>query len=231
MNTDDFKYKLTSIREKIESACAKVGRDPSSCRIMAVTKTHPVEIVRIAIESGQILFGENRIKEAQEKFTGLATPCELHLIGHLQRNKVSIAAELFSCVQSIDKPETMDALNVACSKSGKRIDFLIEVNTSGEESKFGVTGTDQYEELIENLGRFEHIRFRGLMTVGPLTDDEKRIRASFVSLRHLFDDTKKNYPHLQCDILSMGMSSDYEIAVEEGSTLLRIGTALFGKRE
>ncbi len=228
MNADVFKHNLDTVIKKVSAACAARGRDSSLVRIMAVTKTHTAESVRIALSCGQHLFGENRVKEAEEKYAGIAGPCELHLIGHLQRNKAQTAGRVFSCVQSIDKFETALALDGACERLGKSIDVLVEVNTSGEASKSGVRSRDEYARLLESVAGLRNIAFRGLMTVGPLTDDRQRIRGAFTVLREMFEETKKHHP--KCDILSMGMSSDFEIAAEEGATLLRIGTALFGER-
>jgi len=197
---------------------------------MAVTKTLPRSTVEAAVESGVRLLGENRVQEALEKYRDLRENVELHLIGHLQRNKAKVAAGFFDWVQSIDKRETAEHLNKRAEDEGKRIAVLLEVNTSGEQSKFGVRTEDDLWSLIEQNMALDHIEMRGLMTIGPFTDDRQRLRTSFSHLRRLFDKAKDLFPHLPFDTLSMGMSNDYEIAVEEGSTLVRIGTALFGPR-
>ncbi len=218
------------IKENVRRACDRSNRRVEEVRIMAVTKTFPVEYVEMAIKAGFTLFGENRVNEAFDKYIQVSEPVELHLIGHLQRNKAKTAAQIFHTVQSIDKYETAEALNKRCGEMGRIIDVLFEINTSGEESKFGFKGEDEYFSVLERVMELEKLRIRGLMTVGPLTDDEKKIREAFNKLRVLFEKTKDKYPELDFDILSMGMSGDYEIAVEEGSNLLRIGTAIFGKR-
>jgi len=219
------------ITARIGEAARRAGRDPGDVRFMAVTKTLPQSTVEAAVESGMRLFGENRVQEAVEKYHDLRESVELHLIGHLQRNKAKVAAGFFDWVQSIDKSETAEHLDKRAADGGKRIEVLLEVNTSGEESKFGVRIEDDLWSLIEQIIPLDYTEMRGLMTIGPFTDNEQRLRASFSHLRHLFEKAKGIFPDLPFDTLSMGMSNDYEIAVEEGSTLVRIGTALFGARQ
>jgi pyridoxal phosphate enzyme (YggS family) len=156
---------------------------------------------------------------------------DLHLIGHLQRNKAKLAAQTFSWVQSIDKRETAAVLDRWAGIEGRRIDILLEVNTSGEESKFGVRNENELWHLVEESAGFENLQLRGLMTLGPLTQNTERIRASFANLRRLYEKAQEKFPELPLDTLSMGMSGDYEIAVAEGATMVRIGTAIFGRRD
>ncbi len=197
---------------------------------MAVTKGFPRPVVEEAVRAGLSLFGENRVQEAEEKYAELAEgQWELHLIGHLQRNKARPASALFTCVQSIDKPETAEALNARCADRGRKMDILLELNTSAEPTKSGFAGPDELLRGLEAISTLPALRVRGLMTVGPLTDEEGRIRSAFASLRELFERIRSGgVPGF--DILSMGMSGDFEIAVEEGATLVRLGTALFGHR-
>jgi pyridoxal phosphate enzyme (YggS family) len=233
-----IKDNLQTITRNIQAACRRSGRHESELKIMAVTKTFSSAYIEAAVECGISLFGENRVQEAAGKYTPLLstgafkqTGIELHLIGHLQRNKAKKAGELFSCVQSIDKFETASALDTAVKQIGRTMDVLLEVNTSQEETKSGVRDQDQYWELLDViLEKCANLKFRGLMTIGPFTGDTGAVRASFSSLRELFLKTKSRYPGISADILSMGMSGDYEIAAEEGSTMVRIGTALFGER-
>jgi pyridoxal phosphate enzyme (YggS family) len=227
---DQFLNNLHNIHSRIGDACRKVSRNPEDVRIMAVTKTFPESYVRIAKKGGITLFGENRVQEAQDKYKDPGEGIELHLIGHLQRNKAKHAAEIFCCVQSIDKYETALALDTCAEKLDKKITILIEINTSAEQTKFGVRETDMYWEMLDRILLLKNLKLRGLMTVGPFTHNKDRIRSAFSALRELYGQTKDRYPGLCMDILSMGMSSDYDIAVEEGSTLVRIGTALFGER-
>ena len=195
---------------------------------MAVTKNFPRETVLAAAAAGLTLFGENRVQEAEEKFADIGVEHELHLIGHLQRNKAKSAAGVFSWVQSIDKVDTAQALEARCAEKGSVMNVLLELNTSGEAAKSGFLARGDLLAALETITSLPHLKVRGLMTVGPLSEEEARIRSSFSSLRSLFDEVRAGAPDV--DTLSMGMSGDFEIAIEEGSTLVRIGTALFGHR-
>ena len=198
--------------------------------MMAITKTFPRAVVDEAIASGLTLFGENRVAEAQGKFADLAGSCEVHLVGHLQRNKAAAAARLFACVESIDKPETALALARHCEAAGRCIDVLVEYNTSGEDSKSGVLDRDSLLACLDAIQALPALRPRGLMTVGPIGADTLEVHRSFRLLRRLFEEVRADR-HLEgFDTLSMGMSGDFEAAVEDGSTLVRLGTALFGSR-
>ena len=219
---------LAAVRSRIAEAARRAGRDPSTVRLMAVTKGFPRETVVEALEAGATLFGENRVQEAETKFTDLAGRCETHLIGHLQTNKAKAAAALFDCVQSIDSLHTAQALDARCAERGRTMDVLLELNTSGEASKSGFPGRDELAAGLEEVEKLSRLRVRGLMTVGPLTEDEGAIRAAFTRLRSAFEALAVGRPGF--DTLSMGMSSDFEIAIEEGATLVRVGTALFGPR-
>jgi pyridoxal phosphate enzyme (YggS family) len=222
--------RLAEVRQRVADAARRSGRDAAAVRIMAVTKTQPREVVEQAIAAGVTLLGENRVQEAQAKFAGLAGAWELHLIGHLQRNKAAEAARLFSCVQSIDRVETAEALDRRSAALGRRVDVLIEYNTSGEESKSGVRSREELAACIEGVRRLPSLRVRGLMTVGPLGADPEATRRAFRLLAGMLDEARRAYPDAGLDTLSMGMSGDFEMAVEEGSTLLRLGTVLFGPR-
>jgi PLP dependent protein len=223
--------RLSEINARIASAAGRSGRDAAAVRVMAVTKTFPQATVLAAFAAGLRLLGENRVQEAEEKFTGLEGDIELHLIGHLQRNKARTAAGLFHCVQSIDKAETAEALSRQCESRGRDLDILLEMNTSGEESKSGFRERDDLLRGMEGIRALPRLRVRGLMTVGPLTEDGSRVRAAFASLAVLFREIAEREGLPAFDTLSMGMSGDFEAAVEEGSTLVRLGTALFGRRE
>ncbi len=231
VSTETIGKNLSIIREKVAEAAGRAGRNVNEIRVMAVTKTFPLDYVKMAVDAGIGLFGENRVNEAFEKYILLKHPVELHLIGHLQRNKARTVARIFNCVQSIDKFETAEALNRKCESIGRTMDILFEINTSGEDSKHGFRNEDDYFACLERVMDLKNLKIRGLMTVGPLTDDKKRIRESFRSLKNLYERTRERYRELEFDILSMGMSGDYPIAVEEGSNLIRIGTAIFGKRQ
>ena len=220
---------LAEVRARADAAARKSGRDPAEVKLMAVTKGFPRELVVETIAAGVSLFGENRVQEAESKFADLAGSCELHLIGHLQTNKAKAAAGLFSCVQSIDSLHTAEALHARCAERDRSIDVLLELNTSGEETKSGFRDRGELLTCLEAITSLPRLRPRGLMTIGPLTDDAGEIRASFSLLRRLFEETRGISPAF--DTISMGMSADFELAIEEGSTLVRLGTALFGPRK
>jgi pyridoxal phosphate enzyme (YggS family) len=222
--------RLAEVRGRIAEAARRAGRDPGSVALMAVTKGFPRETVEEALAAGLSLFGENRVQEAEEKYLGLAGPVELHLIGHLQRNKARTAAALFSCVQSIDKVETAVAVDTRAAEREKPVDILLELNTSGEASKSGFSSREELLYGLDAIVRLGFLRVRGLMTVGPHTEDAAKVRASFAQLRSLFEELRRGATIPRFDMLSMGMSGDFEPAIEEGSTLVRIGTALFGQR-
>jgi pyridoxal phosphate enzyme (YggS family) len=226
---------LLRVRERVSDALRRSGRPEGEVALMAVTKTHPAEIIDVALAAGLELFGENRVQEAQSKYQTIvqnreASPLTLQLIGHLQRNKAKIAASLFSCVQSIDKLETAEALERHCGAIGCKMDVLLEMNTSGEATKFGFDDEPDLVATLERIAVLENLRVRGLMTIGPFTDDRDRIRTAFARLREIYERLRRDYAELQIDTLSMGMSGDFEIAIEEGSTLIRLGTVLFGPR-
>jgi hypothetical protein len=218
------------VRERIAAAAARSGRSTDSVRLMAVTKTHPAAVVEQAMAAGLQLFGENRVQEAEAKFAGLAGDHELHLIGHLQRNKARAASALFRCVQSIDRLETAQALSRPAAERAATVDVLLELNTSGEASKSGYTSVEALLADLEPIASLPGLRLRGLMTVGPLSADQSIVRACFALLRETCESCRARLGFAWFDTLSMGMSGDYETAVEEGSTLVRLGTALFGNR-
>jgi len=230
-----IKDNLLLIKEKIRLAEIKAGRKEGSVKLMAVSKFHPVNEIQEAIESGQTLFGENRVQEAKEKFTPLInsnSSIQLHIIGQLQSNKVKNAVLLASCIQSLDRLDLLKEIEKQASKINKEIEVLFELHT-GEESK---SGYQTLEELAESLeycasGLAPHVIPKGFMTMAPFSKDKNLIRKSFITLRESAEKMKTLYPQFSLDELSMGMSGDFEIAIEEGSTLVRVGTAIFGERD
>ena len=229
MDQEAIRRAVGTARERIARAAERSGRRAGEVTLMAVTKTLPIEYARAALAEGITVFGENRVQEAAEKWASVPDGAELHLIGHLQRNKARLAASTFSWVQSVDKAETARALSAACAAANRRCAVLLEVNTSGEGTKSGVGGREELAALLEATAGLPALDLRGLMTVGPLTEDAARIRRAFAELRSMAEEARRSVPALE--VLSMGMSGDYEIAVEEGSTLVRLGTALFGPRK
>lgn len=210
------------------------GRGPSEVALMAVTKTQAPARIREAYEAGLRLFGENRVQEFSAKASELSDlyGAEWHMIGHLQTNKSAKAAELFHAVDSVDSMKVAEKLNAAARALNKKLQVLIEVNVGGEAAKTGVAlDSTEMENLLQAVPQFEALEFRGLMTVPPFTEDPEDSRPYFRRLRALRDQiAARNLPALFMDILSMGMSHDFEIAIEEGSTCVRIGTAIFGER-
>ncbi len=223
---------LALVRERIEEASRRAGRDPSSVALMAVSKFHPAESVLEAMAAGQRLFGENRVQEATEKFIRvkeIQPDAELHLIGSLQRNKVSKIIGIASCIQSVDRAELLAEIERQAAARDTVISILFEYHT-GEESKAGYADRDSLFRSIDLLPEMPRVRCAGLMTMAPFTADQAAVKASFRSLAALQGECQRRYPALDFSTLSMGMSSDYGIAIEEGSTLVRIGTAIFGER-
>lgn len=236
MTAEQIAENFESVRNQIKEAEKKSGRNEDCVKLCAVSKFHPAEDVLTALKIGQTLFGENRVQEAFAKFTQINSVSEnkpeLHIIGSLQTNKVKKAIEIASCIQSVDREELLAEIEKQCAKIEKKIEVFFEIHT-GEDSKSGYKEKSVLLKSVENCanGIYPHIVPKGLMTMAPFTQDEKLIRASFSELRNLKDELNKNFPSLEINELSMGMSGDYKIAIEEGSTLVRIGTALFGERD
>jgi len=225
---------ISAIRERIYTAARRAGRSENEIALMAVTKTHAPELIREAYSAGLRLFGENRVQEFAAKASALAglSAAEWHMIGHLQTNKAARAAELFSAIDSVDSVKLADKLNSAALALNKKLNVLIEVNVGGESAKSGVApDSTELEAVLQAVPRFEALEFRGLMTVPPFTDDPQHARPYFRRLRQLRDTiAARHLPSINLGTLSMGMSHDFEVAVEEGSTCIRIGTAIFGER-
>ncbi len=224
------KFRIDGIRSRIAAAAKRAGRDPAAVTLMAVTKTYGRGDVLAAYEAGIRVFGENRVLEAAGKYMEMPADIELHLIGHLQTNKAKTAAEVFRWVDSIDSRHTAAALDRRLEAAGKSADILLELNTSGESSKSGYPDMDTLLKDLPGILSLPRLRFRGLLTIGPLSGGREAARASFRTLKTCFDRLRTLPGCEAVDVLSMGMSSDFEIAVEEGSTMVRLGTALFGER-
>ena len=230
-----IKENLLNIRKTISECARKSGRGENDVKLVAVSKFHPAESVLEAISCGQLLFGENRVQEAAAKFDFVrSTGAEpsLHIIGSLQRNKVKEAVRIASCIESLDRIELADEIEKQCAKIGKKIDVLLEIHT-GEESKSGFSSEEDVALVLEKCaaGEYGHIVPKGFMTMAPNTDDESLVRKSFSYLRELRGRMSSRFPSLSLSELSMGMSGDYEVAISEGATIVRIGTAIFGQRD
>jgi pyridoxal phosphate enzyme (YggS family) len=226
---------LARVRERIAAAAHRAARSPDDIALMAVTKTFGPDAVRAAYDAGQRLFGENRVQEFAEKAPALRdlSDADFHMIGHLQTNKAGKAVEVFSAVDSVDSLRLAEKLNAAAASASKRIPVLIELNLGGEESKSGLNPVSlDFGALLESAARLDHLEFRGLMTVPPFTADPEGSRPFFRRLREIRDNiARRNLSAIRLDTLSMGMSHDFEVAIEEGSTCVRLGSAIFGERE
>jgi PLP dependent protein len=231
--TTTFAANLARIREQIAEACRRCNRSPEEIELMAVSKNHPVEALREAAGAGLSLFGENRVQEFQQKATQLSDlNLRVHLIGHLQSNKSARAAEIFKGVDSLDSIRLALRLEEAATHLNRRIPVLLEIKLSPEETKTGFLpeGTE-LEELLERLPELTHLEMQGFMTVPPYAEDPEQARPYFRQLRLLREKLVAKHPRLNFATLSMGMSGDFAVAIEEGSTRIRIGTALFGARD
>jgi len=225
---------LAAVRERIAAAARRAGRRPEEIALMAVSKTFPPTVIREAYEAGQRLFGENRVQEFSDKAPALRdlTDAEWHMIGHLQSNKAAKAAELFSAVDSVDSLRLAEKLNAAAQRANKRLPVLIEINVGSEAAKSGAApDSPELKQLLSAAPSLEALQFRGLMTIPPFTEDPQQARPYFRRLRELRDQlSASRFPGIRLDVLSMGMSHDFEVAIEEGSTCMRVGTAIFGER-
>lgn len=226
---------IAAVREQIARAARRAGRDADGIALMAVTKTHPADRIGEAYAAGLRLFGENRVQEFGGKAAALADldAAQWHMIGHLQTNKASKAAELFGAVDSVDSVKLAEKLDASARSFGKKLGVLIEVNVGGEAAKSGVApDSRELEELLAAAARLPALEFRGLMTVPPYMDDPEGARPYFRRLRELRDViARRKLPGVGMDMLSMGMSHDFGVAIEEGSSCVRVGTAIFGARE
>ena len=224
----DLATNFNALQQRIADACARAGRAPASVTLVAVTKGQPPSVVRAAAELGQVLFGENKVQEAKVKISLCPGRLRWHMIGHLQSNKCRDAVHFFEMIESVDSLALAQELNKWAEKSGKTMPVLLEVNIAGEASKFGYPPAQLLADL-EQINALRKLEIHGLMTIAPWTPEPEKVRPVFRRLRELKQqcEEKLGAPLAQ---LSMGMSGDYEIAIEEGATLVRVGTALFGAR-
>jgi pyridoxal phosphate enzyme (YggS family) len=226
----DVRQRLHEVHGHITEAAERVGR-PGEVALVAVTKTIPPSMIQEAYEAGQRMFGENRVQEASQKMEALSSleGVSWHLIGHLQSNKARQAARGFSLVESVDSAALAQRLDRHAATAGRSLPILLEVNVSGETSKFGLRPEEVWP-VAEEVARLSHLELRGLMTVAPLADDPGAVRPVFRRLRKLRDELRVGHGLESCEELSMGMSGDFLVAIEEGSTMVRIGRAIFGER-
>lgn len=223
---------LAGIRNRIAAACERSGRSPDQVRLLLATKTVDPARIRIAIEAGATLVAENRVQEVRPKYEALADlEYERHFIGHLQSNKINALVPYVSCIQSVDRWSLAKKLQNRLDREGEQREILLQVNTSGEESKFGLNPED-LPDFARKVAGLDALKIRGLMTIGLFAVDPEHARPSLGRLRELRDQVRElNLDGVAMDELSMGMSGDMEVAIEEGSTIVRVGTAVFGKRD
>ena len=225
---------VARVRERIAGAARRAGRSPEEIILMAVTKTFAPDAIREAHAAGIRVFGENRVQEFSGKAAAVRdlTGAEWHMIGHLQTNKAAKAVELFGAIDSVDSLRLAEKLNAAAGEHSKKLPVLIEVNVGGEEAKSGVApGSHDFDEMLEAAPKLEQLQFRGLMAIPPYTDDPQGARPYFKALRRVaIEIATRQLPGIDMGVLSIGMSHDFEVAIEEGSTCVRVGTAIFGAR-
>ena len=218
------------VEENIRRACGRAGRDPGDVTLIAVSKTKPVELLREAYDLGTRVFGENKVQEIVEKYEALPKDIHWHMIGHLQRNKVKYIIDKVDLIHSVDSVRLAETIEKEAAKHDLTANILLEVNVAEEESKFGLK-VDEVEQVVDEIAKFSHIKVCGLMTIAPFVENPEENRLYFRRLRNLSVDIgAKKVDNVTMSILSMGMTNDYEVAVEEGATMVRVGTGLFGAR-
>jgi pyridoxal phosphate enzyme (YggS family) len=220
---------IAEVEERIKTACLRAGRKPEDVQLLAVTKTVEEERIQQAIQEGLTHFGENYIQEAQRKIK-ILNQGTWHFIGHLQKNKAKQAVKLFSMIETVDSPALAEELNRQALQNENTIDVLLQINEAGESTKSGLS-PGQVPSLLEASPFWTALRIRGLMAIPPIDPDPEKSRTWYSSLFHLRNKWQQEFPQIDLDHLSMGMSHDFEVAIEEGATIIRVGTALFGPRE
>ena len=226
-----IKQNLAEVEEKICAACKRAGRDRSEVTLIAVSKTKPVEMLEACLEQGINVFGENKVQELCGKYEVLPKDIHWHMIGHLQTNKVKYITDKAELIHSVDSLKLAEAISKDAVKKGVNVDILVEVNVAEEESKFGLK-TEETEKLIREISVLPNIFIKGLMTIAPYTAVPEENRPIFRTLKQLsVDIDNKNIDNVSMSILSMGMTGDYEVAIEEGATFVRVGTGIFGERD
>lgn len=221
---------IQDIQARIAAACRRSGRDPATVRLIAVTKTIDVEQINIAVEAGMRVLGENRVQEVLHKYESVRPEVSWHLIGHLQTNKVRQIIDRVDLIHSLDSLHLAHELQKRACHRGRPVEVLVEVNVGQEASKFGLSPED-VPEFLKSLQEMNFIHIRGLMTVAPFLDNPEDVRMVFRRLKTLFEDMKHlELPNVRMEHLSMGMTHDFEVAIEEGATMIRVGTGIFGAR-
>jgi len=226
---EEISDNLRSIHGRIVEACDEYDRDADDITIVAITKTHPAAAIKMAVAAGIHNIGESRLQEAEPKITEVGQIARFHMVGHLQTNKVKKAVQLFDVIQSVDSYKLAEEINRRAAEIDRVIECYVEINCSGEEQKYGAAPGETVE-LIKQVNNLDNINLTGLMTVGPLAEDREQIRQSFSMCQELFKEGREIIGD-EFDTLSMGMTDDFELAIAEGSTMIRIGTGIFGPGE
>lgn len=222
---------INEVQRKIDEACKRVGRDPKEVTLIAVSKTKPVSCIEDALQSHVRDFGENKVQEICDKYEVLPKDINWHLIGHLQRNKVKYIVDKVHLIHSVDSIRLAEQIESEYAKKEAIANILIQVNMANEDTKFGITANEA-EDIIRQIATFPHIKIQGLMTIAPYVENPEDNRIYFKQMKELSVDIKgKNIDNVSMNVLSMGMTGDYEVAVEEGATLVRVGTGIFGERD
>lgn len=225
-----IKSNISALTERIGAAAERSGRSTDDITVIAVSKTVDLDRIRAAVEAGLTNLGESKVQELAEKHSAIGLPCHWHFIGHLQSNKAKQIVDKVDLIHSVDSLELGAQLQRAAKKSGRVLKILVQINISGEETKFGIQPSE-VADFLKAMAGFENLKVMGLMGIGPNTEDKALVRASFKVLHKIYIDMKaKNLDNICMEVLSMGMSDDFEIAIEEGSNMIRVGTFIFGRR-
>ena len=226
-----LKENLAQVEKNIQMACERVGRDPGEVTLIAVSKTKPVEDLMEIYDAGIRCFGENKVQELCDKIDKMPEDIQWHMIGHLQRNKVKYIVDRVALIHSVDSFRLAEEINIQAKKRGIVVPILVEVNIAEEETKFGVTREDAIE-LVKQIAALDGLQIKGLMTIAPYVVDSEENRPFFRKIKDLsVDIMKQNIDNVCMDVISMGMTGDYQVAIEEGATMVRVGTGIFGKRD
>ena len=226
-----IKENLEVVEKNICEACKRAGRDRSEVTLIAVSKTKPVSDIRQAMDCGITVFGENKVQELRDKTAEIKEPLSWHMIGHLQANKVKYLPGVACMIHSVDNIKLAEEIEKQAAKKDLVMDVLIEVNMAHEDTKFGLS-PDEAADFVKEISTLRHLNIRGLMTIAPYTDDPESNRVYFKGLRELRDSINAmGIPNVKMDTLSMGMTGDYQVAIEEGATFVRVGTGIFGERD
>jgi pyridoxal phosphate enzyme (YggS family) len=227
---DSLECNIANIKTRVKAAAERSGRDFNDINIIAVTKNYPVSIIQKAVDQGIVILGENRVQEAAAKVENVKGDVQWHLIGHLQKNKVKRAVEMFSMIQSVDSISLANEINKRADKLKRVVEILVQINIGRETTKYGIE-PEQAISFIKDVSLLSNLKVRGLMTIAPYKENPEEVRVYFRHMREIYENIKnKSFENIDMTYLSMGMSNDFEVAIEEGANMIRIGTGIFGAR-